>query len=99
MTSLKKVSNAAYSILCRHYRNLISWRACLMARIDFKQLFSRSNMALGLLFVYLTLLACSNRVCGEENDVAKQLQEKGVTVTEAKGVGTTVMIKDCSKLV
>lgn len=59
-----------------------------------KRLFSNGQNLFGCLatlFLTVALLA-------EEGDVIKQLAEKGVTITENKAVGTTVAIKECSKL-
>ena len=46
----------------------------------------------------LVVLGLAAGARGEDSDLAKQLQEKGFAITETKGVGTTVTIKDCTKL-
>jgi len=47
--------------------------------------------------VSLIACGCSASARSEEIDT-KQLLEKGVTITESKTAGTTVAVKDCSKL-
>lgn len=70
-----------------------------MNMFDSKEIFSgidKSSRILGFVFGSLTLLLYANVLFAE--DETKQLQEKGVTIAEIKGGGTSVAIKDCAKL-
>jgi hypothetical protein len=59
---------------------------------------SRNNKKSFILDFLFCLIAFSSAIYGEESEATKQLQEKGVTIAETKGVGTTVTIADCAKL-
>jgi hypothetical protein len=52
---------------------------------------------LGFLLALLTFPFCSSPARADEAEVARSLRERGATVTETKGIVTTVDAGDCSK--